>query len=185
MARTTTPVCEFGHGAAAFDLPGVDGRRHTLDSARGSNGLLVMFLCNHCPFVKAVLDRIVRDTAELAGHGIGSIAIMANDPSDYPEDSWENMVRIARERAFPFPYVLDRDQSVARAYGAVCTPDFFLYDAQGLLAYRGAFDASSPKNGQPRTGDLLRAAIADVQAGRPVPEPHRPAMGCGIKWKQS
>ena len=118
MARTTTPVCDFGQRAAAFDLPGVDGRRHTLESARGVNGLLVMFICNHCPFVKAVLDRIVRDTAELAVLGVGSIAIMSNDPSDYPEDSWDNMLRVARDKAFPFPYVMDAEQSVARAYGA-------------------------------------------------------------------
>ncbi|MCB1916993.1 MAG: thioredoxin family protein [Rhodocyclaceae bacterium] len=183
MARTTTPVCEFGHGAAAFDLPGVDGRRHTLDSARGSNGLLVMFLCNHCPFVKAVLDRIVRDTAELAGHGIGSIAIMANDPSDYPEDSWENMVRIARERAFPFPYVLDRDQSVARAYGAVCTPDFFGFDADLTLQYRGRLDASGM---QPAAADanreLFEAMCLVARTGR-GPERQMPSIGCSIKWR--
>ncbi|MGE5128856.1 MAG: thioredoxin family protein, partial [Sphingomonadaceae bacterium] len=123
MVSTETSVCDFGWKAVEFDLPGVDGKRHTLASARGPNGLLVMFICNHCPYVKAVIDKIVRDMAELRGHGVGSIAIMSNDPADYPEDSFANMQAVAQRHGFPFPYVYDETQAVAKAYGAVCTPD--------------------------------------------------------------
>ncbi|MCB1894693.1 MAG: thioredoxin family protein [Zoogloeaceae bacterium] len=183
MVRTTTPVCEFGQHATPFDLPGVDGRRHTLDSARGTNGLLVMFICNHCPFVKAVLDRIVRDTAELATLGIGSIAVMSNDPTDHPEDGWDHMVRIAREQSFPFPYVADADQSVARAYGAVCTPDFFGFDADLALRYRGRLDASGM---QPAPADATRElfeAMRQVARTGHGPEQQYPSIGCSIKWR--
>src|SRR5262249_27870995 len=124
------PVCAFGTPAAPFRLRGTDGNWYTLESARGPKGLLVMFICNHWPYVQAVLDGIVRDTAELREHGVGSIGIMSNDATNYPEDSWDNMVRIAKERAFTFPYVLDDTQVVGRAYGAVCTPDFFGYNAK-------------------------------------------------------
>jgi peroxiredoxin len=153
MVSLTTPVCDFGWPAPDFALPGVDDRRHSLASARGPKGLLVMFICNHCPYVKAVIERIVRDTRELAGLGIGSIAIMSNDPSDYPEDSWDNMVRQARELAFPFPYVVDETQQVAKAYGAVCTPDFFGFNADLGLQYRGRLDASRK---QAASGDVRR-----------------------------
>ena len=122
---TQTQVCDFGRPAVDFDLPGTDGKRHTLASVRGPKGLVVMFICNHCPYVKAIRERIVRDCKELAAHGIGAVAIMANDPADYPEDSFENMQRVARELGFPFPYVLDESQAIARAYDAVCTPEFF------------------------------------------------------------
>jgi peroxiredoxin len=141
MVATPSSVCNFGWNAVDFDLPGVDGKRHSSASARGPNGVLVMFICNHCPYVKAVLDRIVRDCKELGAHGIGSIAIMSNDPAEYPEDSFENMKRVARERAFPFPYVLDESQAIAKAYGAACTPDFFGFNAQLGLQYRGRLDA--------------------------------------------
>jgi len=137
MVSTVTPICDFGTQAPAFDLPGTDGQRHTLASARGPNGLLVMFICNHCPYVKAVLPRILRDTRELKTLGIGSIAIMSNDPGDYPEDDWDNMQRIAQKFEFPFPYVLDATQEIARAYGAVCTPDFFGFNSRLELQYRG------------------------------------------------
>jgi peroxiredoxin len=139
MVSTPTPVCNFDWQAPDFDLPGVDGRRHSLATARGPKGLLVMFICNHCPYVKAVIHRIVRDTRELAGLGIGSIAVMSNDPADYPEDSWERMVQLARDLDLPFPYVLDASQEVAQAYGAVCTPDFFA-NADLELQYRGRLD---------------------------------------------
>ena len=121
-------VCNFGWPAADFSLRGVDGKQHTLASARGPKGLLVMFICNHCPYVKSVRERIVRDCRDLASHGIGAIAIMSNDPSEYEEDSFENMRRVATEFDFPFPYVIDDTQSVAKAYGAVCTPEFFGFD---------------------------------------------------------
>jgi peroxiredoxin len=184
MVSLTTPVCDFGWKAGDFDLPGTDGRRHSLNSARGPKGLLVMFICNHCPYVKAVIHRIIRDTSELRDHGIGSIAIMSNDPADYPEDSWENMVRIARELAFPFPYVLDETQEVAKAYGAVCTPDFFGFDAGLGLQYRGRLDVSK-KESAPADArrDLFEAMVEVARSGR-GPREQIPSMGCSIKWKQ-
>jgi peroxiredoxin len=184
MVSLTTPVCDFGWKARDFDLPGTDGRRHSLNSARGPKGLLVMFICNHCPYVKAVIHRIIRDTSELRDHGIGSIAIMSNDPADYPEDSWENMVRIARELAFPFPYVLDETQEVAKAYGAVCTPDFFGFDAGLGLQYRGRLDVSKKETAPADARrDLFEAMVEVARSGR-GPREQIPSMGCSIKWKQ-
>jgi peroxiredoxin len=179
-----TPVCDFGWKAVDFDLPGVDGRRHSLASARGPKGLLVMFICNHCPYVKAVRPRLVRDCRELAAHGIGSIAIMSNDPAEYPEDSFENMVKVAREFDFPFPYVLDESQDVARAYGAVCTPDFFGFNAGLELHYRGRLDASR-KEAAPEDArrDLFEAMLQVARTGQ-GPREQIPSIGCSIKWKQ-
>src|SRR2546426_4328687 len=128
--------------APDFHLLGVDGKRHSLASVRGPKGLIVMFICNHCPYVKAVIDRIVRDCRDLEAHGVASVALMSNDPTDYPEDSFENMKRIAREKGFAFPYLLDETQDVARAYGAACTPDFFGFNAGLELQNRGRLDAS-------------------------------------------
>lgn len=183
MVSTPTPVCDFGWKAVDFDLPGVDGRRYTLDAVRGPNGLLVMFICNHCPYVKAVIDRIVRDTQELKQYGIGSIAIMSNDPSDYPEDSWDNMVRIAREKQFPFPYVLDETQAVAKAYGAVCTPDFFGFNANLELQYRGRLDESRKETAPEGVRrDLFEAMKQIAQTGQ-GPREQIPSIGCSIKWK--
>jgi peroxiredoxin len=182
MVRTESSVCDFGWKAADFDLPGVDGKRHTLASARGPNGLLVMFICNHCPYVKAVIDKIVRDCGELAAHGIGSIAIMSNDPSEYPEDSFDNMVRVAREKRFPFPYVLDETQEVAKAYGAQCTPDFFGFNAQLELQYRGRLD-SSGKQSLPDARRELFEAMAGVAKTGQGPKAQTPSIGCSIKWK--
>lgn len=182
MVRTLTPICDFGQPAPAFDLPGVDGLRHTLASARGPRGLLVMFLCNHCPYVQAILPRILRDCRALAGLGIGSIAIMANDPTEHPEDSWDNMARIAREQTFPFPYVLDASQAVARAYGAVCTPDFFGYNADLQLQYRGRLDAST-KEAAPDARRELFEAMALIAATGQGPAEQTPSMGCSIKWR--
>jgi peroxiredoxin len=182
MASMQPPICDFGWQAVDFDLPGVDGRRHSLASARGPKGLLVMFICNHCPYVKAVIHRIVRDTGELKTLGIGSIAIMSNDPTDYPEDSWDNMVKLARAMNFPFPYVVDESQEIARAYGAVCTPDFFGYNGDLELQYRGRLDASktSPIPGAIR--ELYEAMVQVAETGR-GPEQQIPSMGCTIKWK--
>ena len=182
MVSTPTPVCDFGWPAIDFDLPGVDGRRHSLGSARGQNGLLVMFICNHCPYVKAVLDRIIRDTRELATLGIGSIAIMSNDPRDYPEDSWDNMIQVARAHDFPFPYVLDSTQAVARAYGAVCTPDFFGFNGKLELQYRGRLDASRKEAAAPDARrDLFEAMMAVALTGQ-GPQEQIPGIGCSIKW---
>jgi len=183
MVSTTTPVCNFGWKAVDFDLPGVDGKRYNLAAVRGANGLLVMFICNHCPYVKAVIDRIVRDAKELAQYGIGSIAIMSNDPTDYPEDSWENMVRIAREKQFPFPYVLDATQEVAKAYGAVCTPDFFGFNANLELQYRGRLDASRKETAPEGVRrELFEAMKLIAQTGQ-GPREQIPSIGCSIKWR--
>jgi len=182
MVRTEAAVCEFGWKAVDFDLRGVDGKRHTLASARGPNGLLVMFICNHCPYVKAVIDRILRDCNELAPHGIGSIAIMSNDPSDYPEDSFDNMVRVARDKRFRFPYVLDETQQVAKAYRAQCTPDFFGFNANLELQYRGRLDASGRQPVPNARRELFEAMVAVAQTGR-GPAAQTPSIGCSIKWK--
>jgi peroxiredoxin len=183
MAATQPPVCDFGWHARRFDLPGVDGKRHTLDSARGPNGLLVMFICNHCPYVKAVIDRIVRDTRELASLGVGSIAIMSNDPTDYPEDSWDNMVSLARELQFPFPYVLDETQEIAKAYGAVCTPDFFGFNAALELQYRGRLDESRRDAAPAGVRRELFEAMKQVAATGQGPREQIASIGCSIKWR--
>ncbi|MCB1750560.1 MAG: thioredoxin family protein [Gammaproteobacteria bacterium] len=184
MVSLETPVCEFGLPAEDFSLPGVDGAVWTLERCRGDKGLLVMFICNHCPYVKAVLDRIVRDTAELKTLGINSVAIMSNDPSDYPEDSFENMVRIADTAGFSFPYLYDESQTVAKRYGAICTPDFFGYNAELKLQYRGRLDASR-KETAPATArrDLFEAMkqVAETGTG---PADQVPSMGCSIKWRE-
>jgi len=182
MVATETKVCNFGWQAVDFDLPGVDGKRHSLASARGPNGLLVMFICNHCPYVKAVLDRIVRDCSELAGHGIGSIAIMSNDPAAYAEDSFENMQRVAREKNFSFPYVLDETQAVAKAYDAQCTPDFFGFNAKLELQYRGRLDASRTSPVPNARRDLFEAMLQVARTGQ-GPKDQIPSIGCSIKWK--
>ena len=183
MASLSPPVCDFGRPAIAFDLPGVDGRRHSPASARGPAGLLVMFICNHCPYVKAVIHRIVRDARELAPLGVGCIAIMSNDPTDYPEDSFQNMARIARELEFPFPYVLDETQSVARAYGAVCTPDFFGYNAALELQYRGRLDESRKETAPEGARRELFEAMKQVAATGRGPQAQTASIGCSIKWK--
>lgn len=184
MVSTPTPVCDFGRKAPDFNLPGVDGRRHSLASARGPKGLLVMFICNHCPYVKAVIQRIVRDTRELQSLGIGSIAVMSNDPTDYPEDSWDHMVQLARQLDFPFPYVLDESQAVAKAYGAVCTPDFFGFNADLELQYRGRLDESRKETAPEGVRrDLFEAMQAVALTGR-GPREQIPSIGCSIKWRE-
>jgi len=170
--------------AHAFDLLGVDGKRHTLDTARGPKGLVVMFICNHCPYVKAVLDRIIRDCGELSQHGIGSIAVMSNDPTDYPEDSFDNMKRIAEAKRFPFPYVIDETQAVARAYDAVCTPEFFGFDSALALQYHGRLDASRRDAVPNAKRELFDAMVQMAATGRGPKEQH-PSIGCSIKWKNA
>jgi peroxiredoxin len=182
MARTETPVCDFGLPAPDFRLPGVDGKTCTLADVRGPNGVLVMFICNHCPYVKAVRERIVRDVLELKGYGIGAVAISSNDPTDYPEDSFANMQRIAREWGLPMPYLFDESQEVARAYGAVCTPDFFGYNADLELQYRGRLDASKTTPIPGAIRELYEAMVQVAETGR-GPEDQIPSMGCTIKWK--
>src|SRR5512134_2591784 len=158
--------------APQFDLPGVDGKRHSPQSARGDKGLVVMFICNHCPYVKRSIDGIVRDCAELKALGIGSIAVMPNDPNYNAEDSFENMKRVAREKGFPFPYVIDETQEVARAYGAVCTPEFFGFDAGLNLEYHGRYD------------EMFAAMKRIAETGK-GPEKQIPSVGCSIKWSSN
>ena len=183
MVSLHTSVCDFGWKAVDFDLAGVDGKRHSLSSARGPNGLLVMFICNHCPYVKAVIDRIVRDCRDLAGHGVGSIAIMSNDPTDYPEDAFDNMKRVAAERAFPMPYLFDESQETAKAYGAVCTPHVFAFNKGRVLRYRGRIDDSREPSGV-KSADL-RNALDDLVRGDGVRVPDTRPFGCSIKWFSS
>ena len=143
-----------------------------------------MFICNHCPYVKALRERLVQDCAELAGHGIGSVAIMSNDPSDYPEDSFENMKRIATQFGYPFPYLIDESQDVAKAYGAVCTPDFFGYNAALELRYRGRLDASGRQAAPDARRELFDAMVQIARTGR-GPSEQTASIGCSIKWKRS
>lgn len=185
MVALETPLCEFGRPAPDFALPGVDGKVWTRDACKGERGLLVMFICNHCPYVQAVRERIVRDARELAGLGIGCVAIMSNDPTDYPEDSFGNMQRVAAEFNFPFPYLLDETQEVAKAYGAVCTPDFFGYDAGLGLQYRGRLDASRKETAPAEVHRDLFEAMKEVAATGQGPREQIPSIGCSIKWKDA
>ena len=177
-------IRDSGKAAPDFKLPGVDGRHWTRNECMGDKGLLVMFICNHCPYVKAVIDRIVRDARELEALGVGTAAIMSNDPSDYPEDSFENMQRVALEYDFPFPYLLDESQEVAKAYGAVCTPDFFGYNADLGLQYRGRLDESRKETAPEGVRrDLFEGMKQVAETGR-GPEKQVPSVGCSIKWRE-
>jgi peroxiredoxin len=183
MAALNPPVCDFGQPAVDFDLPDASGRHHTLADCRGPNGLLVMFICNHCPFVQAVIDRIVRDCRELQALGVGCVAIMSNDVAAYPEDAPEHMQRWATELGFPFPYLYDESQAVARAYGAVCTPDFFGYNAHSELQYRGRLDASGRAPAAPDVRRELFEALRQIAASGQGPLQQTASIGCSIKWK--
>jgi peroxiredoxin len=183
MASLETPVCDFGALAPDFSLPGVDGRLWTRDDCKGDKGLLVMFICNHCPYVKAVRERIIRDVRELTALGIGCVGIMSNDTVEYPDDSFENMQRVAAEYGYPFPYLLDETQEVARAYGAVCTPDFFGYDAGLGLQYRGRLDASRKDTAPAGARRELFEAMRQVAESGQGPRDQIPSIGCSIKWK--
>ena len=182
MVSLQPPVCEFGWKAREFDLPGVDGKRYTPENVCGKNGLLVMFICNHCPYVKSIRDRIIRDTRELQQYGINSIAIMSNDPAEYAEDSFDNMKKVAGEFGYPFPYVWDETQQVAKDYGAVCTPDFFGFNANLELQYRGRLDASRKEAVAAAPRDLFNAMVQVAQTGM-GPLEQVASMGCSIKWK--
>lgn len=185
MAKMQPPVCEFGRPAIDFFLPDTNGVLQTVESCRGNKGLLVMFLCNHCPYVKAIRDCLVRDTRELINHGIGSVAIMSNDTIEYPEDSLENMRSIAAQFDFPFPYLLDESQQIAKAYGAVCTPDFFGYNQNLELQYRGRLDASTIHPAQADTRRELFEAMKQIARTGKGPEEQIASMGCSIKWKKA
>lgn len=183
MAALQTPVCDFGKPAIDFNLPGVDGRHWSLAQCKGDNGLLIMFICNHCPYVKAVLERIVRDTVELEPLGIKSVAIMSNDSIEYPEDCFDNMTRVAERYRFNFPYLHDESQEIAKAYGAVCTPDFFGYNAGLGLQYRGRIDSSNKQTATEDAERELFNAMQRIAKTGTGPEQQIAGIGCSIKWK--
>lgn len=177
------PVCDFGWKAPAFTLPGTDGRDWSLDAIIGPKGALVMFLCNHCPYVQAVLDRILRDARDLQALGIGVAAISSNDAQAYPEDSFDNMRELAMAKGFEFPYLYDETQVIARRYGATCTPDFFGLNAEGRLQYRGRLDASGRKPAAPDARRELYEAMKRVAETGEGPRDQVASIGCSIKWK--
>lgn len=183
MVRTPSTMLPLGTVAPDFSLPNVDGRIMSLADAAGPRGTIVMFICNHCPFVKHVADQLAALGRDCLGQGVGVVAISANDVSLHPADSPEQMVREAEDRGYVFPYLYDETQEVAKEYHAACTPDFYLFDANRRLVYRGQFDASRPGNEIPVTGGDLRAAITALLAGAPPVADQIPSLGCNIKWK--
>ncbi len=182
MAATSDPL-RRGMRAPDFALSGTDGRRWTYADVAGPNGTVVMFICNHCPYVKAVIDRIVRDMSALHEVGVGAVAISANDAIAYPEDSFDRMRAFAAEHAFGFPYLYDESQQVARAYGAVCTPDFFGFDRDRTLQYRGRLDASGRQPAAPDSRRELLEAMQQVARSAVGPDVQHASIGCSIKWK--
>lgn len=183
MVKTASTMLPLGTQARDFQLVNVDGRTVSLSEFQGASALLVMFICNHCPFVKHLAPELAKFAAEYQARGVSVIAINSNDATAHPQDSPERMVHEAEERGYTFPYLFDEEQLVAKAYHAACTPDFFLFNKQQKLVYRGQFDASRPGNGIPVTGSDLRRALDCVLAGQPVPSEHRPSIGCNIKWR--
>jgi peroxiredoxin len=180
---TPAEALSLGDSAPDFSLPGVDGRTVRLADVSGPNGTVVMFICNHCPYVKAVVDRIVSDMAALRELGIGAVAINSNDAQAYPEDGFEPMKAFAKQHGFGFPYLHDESQAVARAYGAVCTPDFFGFDARRRLVYRGRLDASGRQAAAPGMKRELFEAMKALAAGGRAPADQHASIGCSIKWK--
>ena len=185
MVSLQPPVCEFDEPAIDFNLPGVDGKNWTLADCVGEKGLLVMFICNHCPYVQSIRDRIVRDTNELKAMGVNTVAIMSNDPTDYEEDSFENMQAVSKEFGFSFPYLIDETQEVAKAYGAVCTPDFFGYNGDLKLQYRGRLDESRKEAAAEDVRRDLFEGMKSVAETTKGPADQIPSMGCSIKWKEA
>ena len=183
MARTPSTMLDLGTAAPSFVLPDVDGQTVSLEDFDAAPALLVMFICNHCPFVKHVRDELARMGREYQDRGAAIVAISSNDAVAYPSDSPDAMRVEKREAGYTFPYLFDESQDVARAYHAACTPDFFLFDEDRRLVYRGQLDDSRPGNGVPVTGRDLRGALDAVLEGRPVPTDQRPSLGCNIKWK--
>ncbi len=182
MAETASGVCDFGWKAMDFQLKGVDGKTYGLDDVRGPRGLLVMFICNHCPYVRAVIHRVLRDTLELEALGVKTLAIMSNDTVAFPDDSFEKMKEFSRTHSFHFPYVIDETQEVARAYGAVCTPDFFGFNAELGLQYRGRLDASRRDAVPNARRDLFEAMKLVAETGE-GPRIQVPSIGCSLKWR--
>ncbi len=183
MPALTTPKAETGWKAPDFRLKGTDGKTYSLKDAKGPKGLVVMFICNHCPFVQAVAVKIAADMKELAALGVGSIAIMSNDTENYPEDSFENMAKFKAQHDLIFPYVIDETQEVAKEYGAVCTPDFFGFDSNLTLQYRGRLDASGMQRTPGGKRELFEAMKIVAETGR-APSAQNPSIGCSIKWRE-
>ena len=183
MVKTASTMLQLGTLAPDFSLVNIDGRTVSKSDFAGRPALLVMFICNHCPFVRHIAEELARLGRDYQARNVGIVAISSNDVSTHPEDSPERMVHEAEERGYVFPYLFDEEQEVATAYRAACTPDFFVFDRERRLFYRGQMDGSRPGNGVPVTGGDLRAALDAVLQGRPAPEVQRPSLGCNIKWK--
>ena len=179
------PPAELGMSAPDFALPATDGRSYRFADIAGRNGTVVVFICNHCPYVKAVIDRMIADARALNEEGIGFVAISSNDAKSYPEDSFDNMKRFAKAHAFPFPYLYDEAQTVAHAYGAVCTPDFYGFDKERKLMYRGRLDEGRTTPPPPNAKRELLEAMRHVARTGKAPEQQNASMGCSIKWKQA
>jgi peroxiredoxin len=183
MALMHTPDKQEDFSAPDFSLKGVDGLTYTLSQCCGENGTLIMFICNHCPYVIGVIDRLVKTCSRLKEEGIECVAIMANDTEKYPADSYENMQKFAQEHNFSFPYLIDESQDIAKAYDAVCTPDFFGFDKNGILQYRGRLDSAANKPAGENTVPELFNAMMEVKENGSVTAAQTPSMGCSIKWK--
>ena len=184
MARTPSTMLALGTPLPSFTLPGLDGTLVSTDQFLDSPGLLVAFICTHCPFVKHIRHEFARFTREYAARGLSIVGVMSNDVEAFPEDGPSGMAQEARDVGYVFPYLFDQTQDVAKAFHAACTPDLYLFDRGRTLVYRGQFDASRPGNGVPITGADIRAACDAVLEGRAVPRDQRPSIGCNIKWKR-
>jgi peroxiredoxin len=183
MVKTASTMKKLGTSAPDFKLRNVDGTLVGLSDFDDKPALLVMFICNHCPFVMHVADGIAQLARDYQARGVAIVGINSNDPTTHPGDSPEQMVHEVEQRGYSFPYLFDETQDVAKAYGAACTPDFFLYDKERKLVYRGQLDPSRPGNDVPVTGSDLRAALDALLAGKPLPEKQTPSIGCNIKWR--
>ena len=183
MVLTPSTMLPLGTKAPAFSLPNVDGKSVSLEDFAGAKALLVVFMCNHCPYVIHVAPELAKLAAEYQGKGVAVVGINANDAATHPADSPEQMVHEVDSRGYTFPYLFDETQDVAKAYHAACTPDFYVFDKDKKLVYRGQMDASRPNSGVPLSGQDLRAALDAVLAGQPVSSDQKPSIGCNIKWK--
>ncbi|MBN1307809.1 MAG: thioredoxin family protein [Chitinispirillaceae bacterium] len=184
MSATPSTMISLGTEAPFFDLKGCDGERHTLDEFSDAPALLVVFMCNHCPYVKHIRREMVELISECQKKGVAVVGINSNDAETYPDDGFDRMIKDAWDFSYTFPYLVDETQVVAKVYGAACTPDFFIFDRERKLAYRGQMDDSRPGNEIPVTGKDLRAALDAVLNGLPVPVTQKPSIGCNIKWKK-
>jgi len=182
MVKTASTMLPLGTKAPDFELVNVDGRTVSLANYEGKQALVLIFMCNHCPFVKHIAQGLAQLGRDYHGSDVAIVAINSNDVSSHPDDSPEQMIHEVEQQGYVFDYLFDEDQSVAKAYRAACTPDFYVFDAQQQLAYRGQFDSSRPDSGIAVTGEDLRAAIEAVRAGQPAPEEQKPSLGCNIKW---